>query len=98
MAMAVKNGETGQPHWAESTFIGGSCAFLFPYFHANEAKHELCWLSITPGSFLTFVTNFCSWVIVITLVVKINVFFCFVLLLPLLFCSTYSRVSMGLCG
>ena len=61
----------------------GSCAFLFPYVHANDAKHELCWFSIIVGRLIvTFVTNFCSWFIVITIVVKINVFFGFVLWFP----------------
>ena len=36
---------------------------------------------------LTFVTNFCSWFIVITKVVKINVFFGFVLWFKLMFSS-----------
>ena len=30
------------PYWAEPCFMGGSCAFLFTYVHANETKHELC--------------------------------------------------------
>ena len=58
-------GRLASPHWAEPTFIGGSCASCFGTFLPMKLNMSFAGFRLY-RAVLTFVTNFCSRLIVIT--------------------------------